>query len=434
MGVLGYPGGHNPLTKGEEGSSLAGQGKLIVKSSKAKSARDDIEKILEEGGNIDNFVSLLAGRILTFSSVPTQPDETIEFDSGDPFAKWMRFLDSKATFSATFDDPSNLNITSFGFQMTTPWNLKFSSSASALIFSFGDTSGFIGDARVPSPGLMPDGKLLYLGLDPTSSTDISCKLQDIFSFVYPSRSLFSIMKEWGVTLVLENAQGKRNALWFCPVNYNQSILRLQFSLHPDSVEQFQGYIQEVLPGFSLDVVYFVSKKVLTSGRRNGAIVATPTGEFSIQAVGHINCGEATFEITTGITFYSDRYDFIVRFAPDKGGGLGSILTWLAASAKLENLDVVQQLLGTDDNKLFGDNVFLRQIKLGLDASPEGKITRIRSFSLDIEAKATFGNASGGDPVVFLLNYMWRKGGPKLGTIRGRLWNRTLEKQYFYYLQ
>ncbi|KAI0190074.1 hypothetical protein EV127DRAFT_340291 [Xylaria flabelliformis] len=412
MSVLGNSGDDNALIKGEGASNPEGQGKLIVKSSKAKRAKDDIEKVLETGSEIDNFVSLLAGLILTFSSVPTGPGEAIEFDSVDPFAIWIKFLDSKSTFSATFDDPSTLNITSFDFQMTEPWKLKFSSSASALIFSFGE-------GRIPTPGLMPDGKLLYLGLDPTSSTDISCKLRDVFDFTHTSRPLFTIMKDWGVTLLLKEAKGKRNALWFCPVNYNQSILKLQFSLHPESVTQFQGYIQEVLPGFNLDAVHFIGKKVLTSGRRNGVIVATPTGEISIHADGHITLkGGDYFKITAGITFFSDRYDLTVRFDSDKGGGPGSILSWLATQAGIENLDIVQQLLGTENNKLFGDNFYLRQIKMGLGASPEGKITRIRSFSLDIEAKATFGKASGGDPVVFLLNYSWRKGGPKLGTIRG----------------
>lgn len=350
----------------------------------------------------------------------------MEFDDTDLLAAWIKFLDPKGSFSATFDNHTDKNIEAFKFHLTTPWHLTFSSSASALLFSFGAEAVGDGGSRIPKPGLAKDGRLLYFGLDITKSRSCTSTVQGLFDFAEVKTSFPSALAKWNVSLLRDPryAQEKHNALWFSPVNYNQSIVRLQFGLHKDDKDKFQGYIAHSLHAFKLESVDFICRKVLTSSKRNGKTTAMSKGQVLIQAACILEPKGRKLSITAGITFFSGQYDITFMFDEQVKGNnpVSDVLAWLAECAGGGNdFSVVTGLLTQQDGKMFGDNLFLRWIKISLGAPGDGTKTKLKSFSIDIEAKATFGH-SGQNDVVFLLNYAWRRGGSKLGSLKGSLWN------------
>ncbi|KAI2465290.1 hypothetical protein F4781DRAFT_35927 [Annulohypoxylon bovei var. microspora] len=399
------------------GSSFEANGKFKIYSSKATPAPGDEIKVLDEGTGIDNFVSILTNQVLILKTPPTDSNLVVPFDVSDNLATWMQFLDPTADFSLSFDNVADKNIQSFEFHLTKPWELTFSSSAAALLFSFGPNVGQEG-ARVPAPGVTEEGKMLYFGLDSRYSNTATSTIKELFDFAGIRSSPPSVLADWTVSLEEDSSEPKRNALWFSPVNYYQSIMRLQFGLDATNTTQFQEFIADSLPSFKFEGVDVICKKVLTSAKSNGKPVAVDSGEVLIQAKCSITPKGKELKVTAGISFYSRRYDLTLML--DSDDALGVILEWLAELAGVD-MSFIQPLL--DDGGLFGENLFLRQIKISLEATNGGKKTKLSSFSLDIEAKATIGQAKDNpNPVVFLLNYSWRENGAKWGSIKGSLWN------------
>lgn len=403
------------------------KGKFRIYSSEAVPDGDQGEtQTLPRGTNIDNFVTLLTKQVLVFPSPPTSDLQEIEFDDTDLLASWIKLLDPEGSFSATFDNHTNKNIEAFNFHLKTPWPLTFSSSASALLLSFGTEAGGDGSPRIPKPGLAEDGRLLYFGLDISKSQRCSSTVQNLFDFAEVKTSFPSALAKWNVSLLRDrsDASNKHNAFWFSPVNYNQSIVRLQFSLDNADKDKFQDYIAHSLHAFKFDSVDFVCRKVLTSTKHNGKAVATPKGQVLMQAACLLEPKGRKLRTTAGITFFSGQYDITLMFEEEVKGNnpVGDVLAWLSECVGGGNdFSVVTRLLTQQGGKMFGDHFFLRRIKISLGAPGDGTKTRIKSFSIDIEAKATFGNSCQ-KPVVFLLNYAWRRGGSKLGSLKGSLWN------------
>ncbi|KAI1092447.1 hypothetical protein F5B19DRAFT_209814 [Rostrohypoxylon terebratum] len=399
------------------GSSLGANGKFKIYSSKATPDSGDEIKVLDEGTPIDNFVSILTDQVLILQAPPTESKLVVPFDVSDNLSKWMHSLDPEADFSLSFDNASNKNIQSVEFHITKPWELTFSSSTEALLFSFGPAIGLNGP-RVPIPGVQEDGEMLYLGLDPGHSNTATSTIKGLFDFAGIRSSPPSILADWTVSLEKEDTPPKRNALWFSPVNYYQSIVRLQFGLDATNKTKFQEIIANSLPSFKFEGVDVICKKVLTSTTSGGKPVAVENGEVLIQAQCSISPKGEELKMVAGINFYSRRYDLTLML--DSDDALGVILEWLAELSGVK-LDFIQPLL--DNGGLFGKNIFLRRMKIGLESTEGGKKTKLANFSIDIEAKTTLGQAKDkADPVVFLLNYSWNKRGPEWGSIKGSLWN------------
>jgi hypothetical protein len=392
---------------------MANNGQFKVYSSNAKHpTRGDDTKVLQEGTGIDNFVSMLIDEVLILQSAPTESNLSVEFDySSDQLATWMRLFDPKATFMLGFDNTTDKNITSFDFHLTTPskWDLTFSSSPTALLFAFGDEG-----AKVPVPGLMPDGNLLYFGLDKSRSKVATATVKDLFRFVGLPASPPSAIENWTTSLKPESAASKHNAMWLTPSNYYQTIVRLQFTLDDPSVAVLQTVISQALKSFTFNEVDIICKKVLTRAKSGGKYIAVSDGEVMIEANCSLKPKERELKITAGIVFYVGGYDLTLRF--DDQDALGVILEWLAELAG-QDFKFIEALVDDEKNSPFGKNIFLRRVKIGLDASIDGLKVAFRRFSLDIEVKASFGQ----NPV-FLLSYHWEKKQGTLQSIKGSFWN------------
>ncbi|KAI0901553.1 hypothetical protein F4806DRAFT_490030 [Annulohypoxylon nitens] len=405
------PTGEGELAR-ETGSLLGADGKFKIYSSKLTPDPNEEYKKLVEGTGIDNFVSTLINQVMILKTLPTDSNLIVPFDVSDNLATWMKFQDPAAEFSLSFDNASDKNIQSFGFHLTKPWGLTFSSSTEALLFSFGPNVGLEGP-RVPIPGVNEDGTMLYFGLDPRYSNIATSTIKGLFDFAGIRSSPPSVLANWTVSLEKEGSSPKRNALWFSPVNYYQSIVRLQFSLDATNTTQFQEFIAGSLPSFKFEGVDVICKKVLTSATSGGKLVAVESGEVSIEAHCSITPKGKELKMSAGISFYSRRYDLTLML--DSDDALSVILEWLAELAGVDT-SFIQPLL--DNGGLFGKSLFLRQIKVSLEATEGGKETKIASFSLDIEAKTTLGQAKDQpNPVVFLLNYSWINNGPQWGSIK-----------------
>jgi hypothetical protein len=392
---------------------MTNDGQFKIYSSKAKHPTGgDDTKVLQAGTGIDNFVSMLIDEVLILQSAPTKSNLSVEFDySSDQLATWMRLFDPKATFTLGFDNATDKNIASFDFHLTTPtkWDLTFSSSSTALHFAFGDD----GD-KVPVPGLMPDGKLLYFGLDQSRSKVATATVKDLFSFVGVPASPPSAIANWPASLKPESAASKHNAMWLAPLNYYQTIVRLQFTLDGPSVTALQAVISQALKSLTLNEVDIICKKVLTRAKSGGKYIAVSEGEVMMEASCSLKPKDKELTIKAGIVFYIGGYDLILRF--DEGDVLGVILEWLAQLAG-QDFKFIEALVDDKTNSPFGKNIFLRRVKIGLDASADGLKVDFRSFALDIEVKATFGQKP-----VFLLSYHWEKKRGTSQSITGKFWN------------
>jgi len=397
-----------------EGGAVASNGEFKIYSSKAKqpAGGGDTKETLQGGTGIDNFVSLLIDEVLVLQSVPTDSNLSVEFDYvSDQLAVWMRLLDPKATFTLGFDNASNKNITSFDFRLTAPsqWDLTFSSSQTALLFSFGDEG-----AKIPLPGVIDDGALLYFGLDQAKSKVVNATITDLFGFVGLPAVPPSAIGDWTASLKPENAASKRNAMWISPAGDYQTIVRLQFALDATSSGVFQNVMSKALKSFQINEVDVICKKVVTRAKSEGKYIAVSDGEITIEASCSLKPKDRELKITAGIGFHIGGYDLTLRF--DDQDVLGVILEWVGELAG-EDVTFIQSLVDGEKNSPFGKNIFLRRVKIGLDASIDGMEVDFRSFSLDIEVKASFGS----NPV-FLLSYQWAKNQGTLQSIKGSFWN------------
>ncbi|KAF4332927.1 transcriptional activator srcap [Fusarium beomiforme] len=401
----------------------------------------DIGSALDVGSNIDNFANRLPGNSITLNSVPTGNDENvIQFDDSDGLAKWMTNLDPKGTFKLTLKknpDPGKgpWDIIAFNFQLTSPWNVVFSSGKEALRFSF--ESVF----QVPVPGLEPDGAMLYFGLDEEKTPqDLSLTIKELFDFSGSLLKPNSTIADWKVTLKLQSkeskgaseksnedtgAGGKRNGLWISPTKYLQTIVRLQFSLGDADKKTFNDVIGKPLKGFTLESLDAICKQTLVLTETNSGNKAVSQGQVMFVAQCKIASDDKEVPVVASVEFYAFNYNIIIQL--NSKDAFHGILLWLTNLVPGLDLTFIKTFLLESD--IFKDNgVYPRQITVNLDRDSEGKNTKLTSFSFDIEVKAGFGQTPTEQPgasattPVFLISYSWSRGGPKWGTLQGRLWN------------
>lgn len=389
--------------------------KYYIYSSSSGQSSSSTVQVLAAGTNTDNFVSQLPNQVIILSSTPNL---TSTFDSTDLWYQWMSKFDPAGTFSLTVDNATDKKIQSFQFKFTSPWDVTFSSSADALLYSFGTQQGTDG-ARVPVPGLPSDGSLLYCGLDASKTGTLTSTVKGLFSYAgLPGMASFlpSSIADMSVTLDASKASEKHNALWFNPSFHMQTTVRLQFGI--DAAGQLQTVLNDALPGFSITSADAIVKKVLMSavtekgpmGLDQGQVFFSlvcsvkPKDSSAVDMVAGVECRESGFSLT---------------FQMNSSDALPKILAWLAGLIS-DDLGIVQDILKKD--QVFDDSVYLRMMKVCLDTSEDPKKPTLASFEIDIEVKANFGKGSDGKAVVFLVTYSWSRDGGKLGSIRGQLWN------------
>jgi hypothetical protein len=412
-------------------------GPFIIYSSVAKKGNTGSIKTLTANTNIDNFVRQLSTSSLVFPKAPNSSSaETISLDTSDITFKWLTLLDPNGTVSAGFHDATTQDIDNFQVHMAAPWDLVFSSAATSLVTTFGSkgSEALAPVSKVPVPGLEDDGNLLYMGLDPTT-TPVTATVKEVFAFSGLDSPPLSELAPWGLTLRVSNDPAKpiRNALWYSVLNYNQTILRLQFSLSDADRATFQSYIVQALPSIVFKRVDFICRRTITGTTASGITSASSNGEVLIEAECHLKPKDHDLKIRAGISIFHDSYSFTFQLDEQIKGhsALGDILAWLAECIGIQSNDFsfVTDMIMQQNGKSFGDALALRRIKISLGTEDGGKTTKLMSFRVDIQATATFGHENGSDgkprdvdPVVFLLTYSWERGGPTFGSVKGRLWN------------
>ncbi|KAM0188806.1 hypothetical protein ACHAPI_010415 [Fusarium lateritium] len=417
------------------------KGKYRFYGSEATDPSHDDAQTLDAGSNIDNFANRLPGHSITLNTVPIGNNEDdVQFDDSDGLATWMTNLDPKGTFKLTLKkspDPSKgpWDIIAFNFQLTSPWNAVFSSAEEALRFSF--ESLF----QVPVPGLEPDGAMLYFGLDAEKTPqDLSSTIKELFDFSGSLLKPNSIIADWKVALKLQSkeskgaseksnedigAGGKRNGLWISPSKSLQTIVRLQFSLGETDRNTFNDIIGKPLKGLALESLDAVCKKTLVLTETNSGNKAVSQGQVMFVAQCKIASDGKEVPVVASIEFYAFNYNIIIQL--NSKDAFQGILLWLTSLVPGLDLKFISTFLL--ENDIFKDKgVYPRQITVTLDCDSEGKNTKLASFSFDIEVKAGFGQTPPEQPgasattPVFLISYSWSRGGPKWGSLQGRLWN------------
>jgi hypothetical protein len=406
---------------------------------------------LDVGSNIDNFVNRLPGNSLILNSVPSGNDEdTIQFDKSDVLATWMSNIDEEGIFKLTLKkdpDPKKgpWDVRAFSFQFTNPWNVTFSSREGALRFSFESfIQGPDPAVLVPVPGLEPDGAMLYFGLDPQNTPkDLTSSIKELFDFSGSLLKPHSLIAGWKVTLKLQSpeskgsseattggtgAGGKRNGLWICPTKAFQTTVRLQFSISDEDKKTFNDIIGGPLKGFALESLDAICKRITVLTDVNVGTKPVSRGQVMFVAQCKITSDGIDVPVVASVEFYAFNYNIIIQL--NSKDAFKGILLWLTGLVPDLDLDFIKKYLLESD--IFKDQgVYPRQIDLTLGCDSNGKNTKLASFSFDIEVKAGFGEtppetpgASAATPV-FLISYSWSAGGPKYGTLQGRLWNCKL---------
>ncbi|KAI1198695.1 putative transcriptional activator srcap-like protein [Nemania serpens] len=411
------------------GAVTPGAGKYYIYSSKSgKSPGDDTKVLSESEANLDNFLGLLPDRGITLSTRPS--DNVAELDDSDEWKTWMTNWDPNCTLSITVDNSTNLNIQSFEFHLTTPYEVVFSSGADPLLFCFGT------GAKIPSPGMYNDGSPLYFGLDPVKSKAATTSIKDVFAFANldgAAQRLPGPVAELKATFNPTNGSEKRNGFWFTPDKQLETTIRLQFSI--DDADKFQDILENKLPGLQFTSVSLICKKAIALADQDEDEDALTTGGIAFE----ISCsitpsGGSGISMTLGLEVSETALDLTFNVKdPLHGDVFTSIITWL--------LDLLPSDGGVGDIKKILDNgdifqgyIHPRRLKIGLDTT-KGSPT-LSSVNVDIEVSGKFGTGANTQRAPFLVSYSWYAGGGPLGVITGSFWNwydssaeRILTPQY-----
>ncbi|QGI71151.1 hypothetical protein CEK26_003488 [Fusarium fujikuroi] len=416
-------------------------GKYKFYGSKAPDPGGDDAQVLDEGSNVDNFVNQLSGNCIILKTVPSGSDAIdIQLDASDGLATWMGHLDSQGLFNLTLKpNPEPAKgpwvIDAFSFQYKSPWDITFSSKEKALKFSFPPPAETFESApgldpnapRIPAPGLEPDGKTLYLGLDPDrTKEDLHSTVKELFDFSESSRTPPALIADWKTTLVVQgvSAAGKRNGLWIRPSRSLQTSIRLQFSLDSTDVETFNKAITSTLKGFTFDSLDVICKKAVVLADTDDGNQPVAQGSVIFQAKCTIKPeGKSDVPVIAAINFYHGSYNITVQL--NTKDAFGGILKWLMGLVPDLDLNFISEFLG-DKDMFEQSGIYPRQIKIGLSCDDKGRNTKLKSFSFEIEVAAKFGTekTGAGKPATptFLVSYAWMADGPKWGSIKGELWN------------
>ncbi|XXG96345.1 histone H2A.Z [Hypoxylon texense] len=393
-----------------------GASKYYIYSSKSgKTSGTDTKILSGDDANLDNFLDLLPDQGIILSKLPS--DKVANLDDSDKWKTWMTNWDASCTLSITVDDNTNMNIQSFEFHLTTPYDLVFSSSAGALLFSFGTAAD-----GISSPGIGGDGSPLYFGLDPGNSKAATPSIKDVFSFANLSSAagrLPSSVAELTATFKPKDGSEKRNALWFTPDEQLETTMRLQFGIN--DAGKFQNILENKLPGLKFTSVNLICKK-------DTALADTDSGQKTITTSGiafEINCSitpkdKSSIGMILALEVYEKELDLSFNVKdPLSGDAFTGIVAWLLSLLPDgSGVSDIQKILEKDD--IFKGYIHFRRLKVALTTKED--TPKLSSVKVVIEVSGKFGHGDKIQRAPFLVTYSWDSDGGPLGAITGDFWN------------
>ncbi|KAL7905450.1 hypothetical protein GGI35DRAFT_488372 [Trichoderma velutinum] len=425
-GALARPGG--------DASREIQNGKTYtIYASTASQQPGEDAQILKAGTPTDKFVaSLNKEQDIILSETPNLSADLADTDKTK---KWIQSFDAGATGSVSLDNVNDKNIDKFTVSLTAPWALTFSSAVDVLLFTFGSSSGLIGGGSEPrfvSPGIDANGKMLTLGLDFTTTKDITgVKLGDLFKYVGAQNMVdyFLPKKLSGLPLSLKQPgkedDPKRNAMWLVPTADMSTTIRLQFQF--EELTYLQNLLSIGLKGLKLTSADAVCKRKLVLGRTEKGDLPVDQGTVALSigcTVKGSDVNAPEVKMVAGVEFGPRSLNLTFMFLSESP--LKGLLMWLADLIGDPSLEeFVTGLLSKKEGSL---SVFsattLRRFTVGLETESGKYSPKLARFSFDIEVTANIGTAKGGKPAVFLLSYGWNRSEGGLGRLEGQLWNDT----------
>ncbi|KAL6690779.1 hypothetical protein J3F84DRAFT_404137 [Trichoderma pleuroticola] len=404
----------------------------IYASTASQQPGDDVQ-ILKADTPTDKFVATLNKEQAIILS--EAPNLRAELADTDKTKKWFQSFDTSATGSVSLDNLNDKNIETFTVSLTAPWALAFSSAVDVLIYTFGASSDLIGGGTEPrfvAPGIDADGKMLTLGLDFTTTKDITgVKLGDLFKYVGSQNMVdyFLPKKLSGLPLTLKQPGKedgpKRNAMWLVPDADMTTTIRLQFQF-----EQFT-YLQDLLSiglkGLTLTSADAVCKRKLVLGQTDKGDLPVDQGTVALSigcTVKGSNGNAPEVKMVAGVEFGARSLSLTFMFISESP--LKGLLMWLAELIDDPGLEeFVNGLLSKKEGSLSVLSApILRRFTVGLETEKGKYSPKLAKFSFDIEVTANIGTAKTSKPAVFLLSYRWNRSRGGLGTLEGQLWNNT----------
>ncbi|KAK9444045.1 putative transcriptional activator srcap-like protein, partial [Metarhizium brunneum] len=370
----------------------------------------------KDAANLNSFLDQLPAKSITVSQQP--PDKVAELVASDAWKTWMANWDTNCTLSITVDDSTSMNIQSFEFHLTVPYDLVFSSRPDALLFSLGTNA-----SGIPSPGIKSDGSTLYFGLDSGQSKQINTSIKDVFSFANLEggiKQLPDLVTGLEATLTPTEANEKRNAIWFSPDKYLTTTIRLQFGI-PDT-ENFQTMLADELHGLNFTNIELICKKETILGDADTDEGAVSIGTIIFEISGSITPKDKTgIDINFGLEVSETELNLTISVKdPSNEEVFTDIIVWLLdLLPEGSGVDGIQTLLGQDD--IFTGYIHLRQLRIILASTGQGA-PKLSSVRADVEVSGNFGNGNKAQRAPFLVSYGWDANVGQLGSIVGDFWN------------
>ncbi|KAM0457120.1 hypothetical protein ACHAPV_006759 [Trichoderma viride] len=432
MGVASTQGAL--VRAGGDASRVIENGKAytIYASTASKQPGEDVQ-ILKADTPTDKFVaSLNKDQAIILAKAPNL---TAGLGDADKTKKWFQSFDAGATGTVSLDNINDKNIESFTVSLTAPWALTFSSALDVLVFTFGSASDLIGGGTEPRfvpPGINANGKMLTLGLDFTTTNDITgVKLGDLFKYVGSQRMVdyFLPKKLSGLPLTLKQPgkddEPKRNALWLVPGADMTTTIRLQFQFA--QLTYLQDLLNIGLKGLTVTSADAICKRKLVLGKTDKGDLPVDQGTVALSigcTVKGSSANAPEVKMIAGVTFGQRSLSLTFVFLSDSP--LKGLLVWLAELIGDPSLEeFVTGLLNKKEGSRGVLSAFtLRRFTVRLETESGKYSPKLAQFAFDIEVTASLGTAQGGKPAVFLLSYHWNRISGGLGTLEGQLWNDT----------
>ncbi|EFY85733.1 putative transcriptional activator srcap-like protein [Metarhizium acridum CQMa 102] len=372
--------------------------------------------LFQDEPNLNTFLDQLPDKGITLSQQP--PDKVAELDASDAWKTWMTNWDANCALSITVDDNTSMNVQSFEFHLTTPYDLAFSSGPDALIFSLGTNA-----SGIPPPGIQSDGSTLYFGLDPGKSKAVNTTIKDVFSFANLEDGIEQfpdLVTGLEATLDPTEANEKRNAIWFTPGKYLSTTIRLQFGIK--DTEGFQKLLADELQGLEFTNIELICKKETILGDADTEEEAVSIGTIVFETSGSITPkGKTGIDIILGLAVSKTQLDLTINVNdPANENVFTDIIAWLLdLLPQGSGVDGFQTLLEKDD--IFKDYIHLRRLRIILASTGQGS-PKLSSVKVDVEVSGNFGNANKAQRAPFLVSYSWDANAGQLGSIVGDFWN------------
>ncbi|KHN98868.1 uncharacterized protein MAM_03330 [Metarhizium album ARSEF 1941] len=391
--------------------------KYFIFSHDSGRTPDPNTKVLsKDEANLNSFLDQLPDKGITLSQQPS--DKVAELDASDAWKTWMTNWDANCALSITVDDSISMNIQSFEFHLTAPYDLTFSSGPDALIFSFGTNA-----SGIPSPGIKSDGSTLYFGLDPRQSKGVNTTIKDVFSFANIKNGIEQfpdLVPGLEATLDPKEANEKRNAIWFTPGRYLSTAIRLQFEIK--NTEGFQKVLAEELHGLAFTSVELICKKETILGDASTEEEAVSIGTVVFEMSGSITpAGRTGTDIILALEVCETQLNLTISVKdPSNENVFTDMIAWLLdLLPQGSGVDGFQTLLDKDD--IFSGYIHLRRLRIVLASAGQGS-PKLSSVKVDVEVSGNFGNANKPQRAPFLVSYSWDADVGQLGSIVGDFWN------------